>query len=208
MGPMLDAKFADRYEEYLTWIQPHHVVHGASGRISAENPRDGFVGDPSTGLYYHPVVVDGVRPDDRIFAEETFGPIVGVTTYGAFSRGTRAGQRSRLRTVLSDLHHRPQGGFRVPQTRSAPAWCRSTTRPPARRRTCRSAATASPATVLGSRDLGARPVHPLAVGQLGLLRPAAEGADGHRRTRPRTPRSASRSDAPARRPLPHPPLGP
>jgi len=86
MGPLLDAKFADRFEEYLTWIQPHHAVHGATGRISTENPREGFVGDPSSGLYYHPVVVDGVRPDDRIFAEETFGPIVGVATYGAFSQ--------------------------------------------------------------------------------------------------------------------------
>jgi len=86
MGPLLDAKFADRFEEYLTWIQPHHIVYGATGRISAENPRDGFIGDPGAGLYYHPVVVDGVRSDDRIFAEETFGPIVGVASYGSFNQ--------------------------------------------------------------------------------------------------------------------------
>src|SRR6478672_2547427 len=67
MGPMLDARFARRYEEYLDWVQPHHRVQSASGRITAENPRAGFVGDPSTGLYYHPVVVDGVRPGDQIF---------------------------------------------------------------------------------------------------------------------------------------------
>ncbi len=81
MGPMLDAKFAERFEEYLGWVQPHHAVQAASGRITYDNPRDGFVGDPSTGLYYHPMVVDGVRRGDRIFMEETFGPIVGVTTY-------------------------------------------------------------------------------------------------------------------------------
>jgi aldehyde dehydrogenase (NAD+) len=81
MGPLLDAKFAERYEEYLTWLQPHHRVHGAQGRITADNPREGFVGDPAAGLFYHPVVVDGVRPGDRIFDEETFGPLVGVTTY-------------------------------------------------------------------------------------------------------------------------------
>jgi alpha-ketoglutaric semialdehyde dehydrogenase len=86
MGPLLDAKFADRFEEYLTWIQPHHLVYGATGRISAENPRDGFIGDPGAGLYYHPVVVDGVRSDDRIFAEETFGPIVGVASYRSFNQ--------------------------------------------------------------------------------------------------------------------------
>ena len=46
---------------------------------------DGFVGDPGAGLFYHPAVVDGVRPGDRVFDEETFGPIVGVTTYGTLS---------------------------------------------------------------------------------------------------------------------------
>ncbi|GAA3627612.1 aldehyde dehydrogenase family protein [Microlunatus ginsengisoli] len=81
MGPLLDAKFAERYEEFLGWIQPHHTVVGPRGRIGADNPRDGFVGDAAAGLFYHPVVVDGVRPGDRIFDEETFGPIVGVTTY-------------------------------------------------------------------------------------------------------------------------------
>jgi aldehyde dehydrogenase (NAD+) len=81
MGPLLDAKFAERYEEYLTWLQPHHRVHGAQGRITADNPRAGFVGDPAAGLFYHPVVVDGVRPGDRVFTDETFGPLVGVTTY-------------------------------------------------------------------------------------------------------------------------------
>src|SRR3954454_14795801 len=81
MGPLLDAKFADRFEEYLGWIAPHQRLQAASGRIAADNPRAGFVGDFAAGLYYHPVVVDGVRPGDRIFDEETFGPLVGVTTY-------------------------------------------------------------------------------------------------------------------------------
>jgi aldehyde dehydrogenase (NAD+) len=81
MGPLLDQKFADRYEEYLSWVQPHHTVHGATGRITADYARAGLSGDPSNGLFYHPVIVDGVRPGDAIFDEETFGPIVGVTTY-------------------------------------------------------------------------------------------------------------------------------
>ncbi len=81
MGPLLDQKFADRYEEYLDWIEPHHRVQGRRGRITADNPRDGFVGDPTAGLFYHPVVVDGVRVEDEMFREETFGPIVGVATY-------------------------------------------------------------------------------------------------------------------------------
>ncbi len=85
MGPLLDEKFATRFEEYLGWIQPHHTVYGSTGRITAGNPRPGFAGDPEAGLFYHPVVVDGVRPGDTIFDEETFGPMVGITTYSTLA---------------------------------------------------------------------------------------------------------------------------
>jgi aldehyde dehydrogenase (NAD+) len=85
MGPLMDAKFAERYEEFLSWIQPHHRVQARRGRITADNPREGFVGDPAAGRFYPPVVVDGVRPGDQIFDEETFGPIVGVTSYRNFT---------------------------------------------------------------------------------------------------------------------------
>jgi aldehyde dehydrogenase (NAD+) len=79
-GPLLDQKFADRYEEYLDWIQPHHqVVSGNIGKITKDNPHHDFTGEG--GLYYHPVVVDQVRRGDRLFLEETFGPIVGVMTF-------------------------------------------------------------------------------------------------------------------------------
>jgi acyl-CoA reductase-like NAD-dependent aldehyde dehydrogenase len=82
-GPLLDEKFAASFDDVLGWIAGHHTVLGSTGvgRITDANPRDGFAGDHSAGLYYHPVVLDGVRPDDRVFTEETFGPIVGVTTY-------------------------------------------------------------------------------------------------------------------------------
>lgn len=82
-GPMLDARFGERFEQYLGWIGPHHKVLGSSGmgRVSAANPRAGFVGDPDAGVFYHPTIVDGVRSDDLLFRTETFGPIIGVTTY-------------------------------------------------------------------------------------------------------------------------------
>lgn len=84
-GPMLDQRFADRFEEYLAWIQPYHKVAGSSGmgRISDSNPRAGFAGDWGTGLFYHPTIVDGVRAEDALFREETFGPVVGVAAYAS-----------------------------------------------------------------------------------------------------------------------------
>jgi alpha-ketoglutaric semialdehyde dehydrogenase len=82
-GPMLDIRFAERFEQFLAWIGPQHKVMGSSGigRITAANPRARFVGDPEAGIFCHPTIVDAVRPGDEIFDRETFGPLVGVTTY-------------------------------------------------------------------------------------------------------------------------------
>ncbi|MDN3351184.1 aldehyde dehydrogenase family protein [Actinomadura sp. DC4] len=81
-GPMLSERFAESFEKYLGWIGdlPTYGSTGV-GRITADNPREGFVGDPERGLYYHPVIVDGVGREDELFLQETFGPIVGVLPY-------------------------------------------------------------------------------------------------------------------------------
>src|SRR5215216_3788900 len=68
------------FEGWLKRVQPHHRVHGSTGtgRITAANPRRGFVGDPTDGLYCHPTIVSGITADDELYRRETFGPIVGV----------------------------------------------------------------------------------------------------------------------------------
>src|SRR5829696_581211 len=85
-GPMLDERFGDRFEEWLALIQPQHTPYGSTaiGRITADAPRQGFVGDPETGVFYHPTFVTGVTPDDEIYRTETFGPLVGVARFGDF----------------------------------------------------------------------------------------------------------------------------
>ncbi len=83
MGPLMTETFARRFEEYLSWVADDHRLLGSDGigRITARNPRKGFLGDPDDGVFYHPSIVAGVGPEDRIFNEETFGPLVGVTAY-------------------------------------------------------------------------------------------------------------------------------
>jgi aldehyde dehydrogenase (NAD+) len=66
-------------------------VDGPLGRIEAGNPRAGFVGEFDRGLFYHPVIVDGVRPGDALFDNETFGPIVGVTSYARLEEALELG---------------------------------------------------------------------------------------------------------------------
>jgi alpha-ketoglutaric semialdehyde dehydrogenase len=87
-GPMMHERFLERFEnQWLGLIRDHHGVHGSTGigRITATNPREGFVGeDPERGLFCHPTIVSGVRADDELANTETFGPIVGVASFGDF----------------------------------------------------------------------------------------------------------------------------
>ena len=83
-GPMLGERFLTGFEKWLGEVQPHHTVHGASGRITADNPRTGFVGDPAAGVFAHPTVVSGVRPTDALYLNETFGPLVSVMRFSSF----------------------------------------------------------------------------------------------------------------------------
>src|SRR4051795_5324564 len=85
-GPMMSERFHERFQDWLEWIRDHHSVHGSTalGRISSDSPREGFVGDPDIGIYDHPTIVAGVQPDDDLYKNETFGPIVGVMKFADF----------------------------------------------------------------------------------------------------------------------------
>ncbi|MDQ1445439.1 MAG: alpha-ketoglutaric semialdehyde dehydrogenase, partial [Acidimicrobiaceae bacterium] len=65
-GPMLDQKFAAGFEGHMGLVRGHHTVAGSTGvgRITSDNPREGFLGDPADGVYYHPMVVSGLHIDD------------------------------------------------------------------------------------------------------------------------------------------------
>ncbi|MDQ1629475.1 MAG: alpha-ketoglutaric semialdehyde dehydrogenase [Actinomycetota bacterium] len=85
-GPLINENYLAAFEKHLDLVQPHHGVHGSTGtgRITGDNPREGFVGDPSTGLYVHPTVVSGVSAEDELYRVETFGPLIGVGVWDSF----------------------------------------------------------------------------------------------------------------------------
>ncbi|HEV7887772.1 MAG TPA: aldehyde dehydrogenase family protein, partial [Acidimicrobiales bacterium] len=109
-------KFADGFEKHLSLVQAHHAVGGSTGvgRITAASPREGFVGDPEAGLYYHPMVVSGLRIDDELPNTETFGPVVGVARVGGFdeamawANGHGYGLSSSVYTTSPDVAFRFQ----------------------------------------------------------------------------------------------------
>jgi acyl-CoA reductase-like NAD-dependent aldehyde dehydrogenase len=85
-GPMLSERFLQGFEKWLGEVQPHHQLHGSTGtgRITTANPRAGFVGDPEAGMFAHPTIVTGVRADDALYRNETFGPLVSVMRFSSF----------------------------------------------------------------------------------------------------------------------------
>ena len=117
-GPLMHERFFERFLEYLDLIQPHHKLHGSSGvgRITRSNPRKGFVGTPGKGLFVHPTIVDGIRPDDDLYHTETFGPLVGVGVFDtmdeaiALANGHGYGLSSAIYTTSPESAFRFRAG--------------------------------------------------------------------------------------------------
>jgi len=120
-GPMMSGRFCERFLGWLDWIQPHHVVCGSTGtgRITRENPREGFVGDPEAGLFVHPTIVDGVRMDDDLYKQETFGPIVGVATFDEFDEAIALANGHGYGLSASIYTNDPKSVFRFRERISA-----------------------------------------------------------------------------------------
>ncbi|MGZ8586025.1 MAG: aldehyde dehydrogenase family protein [Actinomycetota bacterium] len=120
-GPMISARFCDRFLGWLDWVQPHHTIRGSTGtgRITAGNPRAGFVGDPDAGLFVHPTIVDGVTADDDLAKQETFGPIVGVASFENFDEAIAHANGHGYGLSSSIYTNEPKSVFRFRERVSA-----------------------------------------------------------------------------------------
>jgi alpha-ketoglutaric semialdehyde dehydrogenase len=120
-GPMIHERFHERFLGWLELVRDHHSISGSTGtgRITSDNPREGFVGDPDEGLYCHPTIVDGVTRDDELYATETFGPIVGVATFGDFDEAVELANGHGYGLSASIYTTDPKQGFRFRERVSA-----------------------------------------------------------------------------------------
>jgi aldehyde dehydrogenase (NAD+) len=83
-----------------------------TGRITSDNPRAGFVGDPDAGLFCHPTIVDGVTIDDELYRTETFGPIVGVASFGDFDEAIELANRHGYGLSSAIYTNDPRSAFK------------------------------------------------------------------------------------------------
>ena len=74
-GPMISEKFLnDHLKNLKTLIEPHHkLLTKTNGRITGNKKWD-------AGYFAFPTIVDNVKPQDKIYATETFGPLFNVMT--------------------------------------------------------------------------------------------------------------------------------
>lgn len=82
-GPMISEKFMQNHLRHLeTLVQSHHtLLTDPNGRITGRHKWKGWKGaNPDAGYFCFPTIVDGVTPNDAIYATETFGPLFNVMT--------------------------------------------------------------------------------------------------------------------------------
>lgn len=105
-GSMISEKFSDNHLKHLeTLIEPHHrLLTEPNGKISSTKKWKHFIGDPDAGLFCFPTIVDNVKPKDKIYFTETFGPLFNVMTCKnieeaiALANGTGYGLSSAIYT--------------------------------------------------------------------------------------------------------------
>ena len=113
-----------RFEDYLGWIQPHHAFSDPPRPAGLPRPARGRASPAirTAGIFCHPTIVDGVREDDAIFLNETFGPLVGVTTYRDLDEAIRLANVPGYGLSSSIYTSRARRGVRVPRGASRPEW--------------------------------------------------------------------------------------
>jgi len=82
-GPMISERFLNNLLSFQKdYLKPHHqVLTPTVGRITGSNPWPNFVGDPDQGFFAHPVIVAGLKAEDDLYHQETFGPMIATVAY-------------------------------------------------------------------------------------------------------------------------------
>jgi len=114
-GPMISEKFLNNHLQNLEkLVEPHQTILTAeNGRITSQQPWPHWVGpSPDEGWFCFPTIIDGVKPGDRLYDTETFGPLFNVMTCHSLeeaielANGTGYGLSSALYTQNPTyVHH-------------------------------------------------------------------------------------------------------
>ena len=157
---------------------------------------------PRPGVYAHPTIVDGVRPTTRSTGPRRSARSSGWPTFETFDEAVELANGHGYGLSAAIYTTTPVHAFRFRERVSAGMVSVNNSTSGAEAHLPFGGNGRSGNGSRQSGDLGARPVHPLAVDELGLRRQAAEGPDGHRRParRPRLPPPLTSPSSPRRAP--------
>jgi len=68
LGSLVSAKHFAKVQEYISYIQENKFKVVVGGKTQDD-------------IFVEPTIVDGVSPNDRLFKEEIFGPVLAITTF-------------------------------------------------------------------------------------------------------------------------------
>ena len=129
MGPLVTAEHRDKVASY---------VENAPGE-GATVVVDGREGVPADGFFLNPSLLDDVTPQMKAYADEIFGPVLGVTRVATYEEAVRLVNDSPYGNGVA-IFTRDGGAARQFQFDVRPGWSGSTSRSRCPSRTTRSAA--------------------------------------------------------------------
>ena len=104
MGPLNNEPVAAKMDRHVADAGEHGARVLVGGRRAEGFPTD---------LYYEMTVVDSVSPETLLFREESFGPVLPITTFALGRRGDRACERLAPRPPGGGVHVEPAASLPV-----------------------------------------------------------------------------------------------
>ncbi|MGK2947769.1 MAG: aldehyde dehydrogenase family protein [Acidimicrobiales bacterium] len=87
LGPMNNSTVAEKMDRHVADARQRGATVLLGGRRAPGHPTD---------LFYEMTIVDGVEPDALLFTEESFGPVVPITTFESDDEAIDLANRSTL----------------------------------------------------------------------------------------------------------------
>lgn len=75
LGPLIDQKAYEKVSDHVADALSKGAMLEYQGEAPTENPED------KGGYFYPPTILSGIRPDMKIYREETFGPVIPIIEF-------------------------------------------------------------------------------------------------------------------------------
>ncbi|KAG9120495.1 hypothetical protein FRC07_003979 [Ceratobasidium sp. 392] len=79
IGPLISQASLARTEQFISRLPSHTKILTGGARLTSLSPLDSF--PRSSGYFFPPTLISGVKTSDELWREEVFGPVVALTKF-------------------------------------------------------------------------------------------------------------------------------